>query len=153
MELDSQNSQNQEEQIENFKAQKVEEFDGTQEARLVPKNLYYDMMKAGQENIELTQFKLPSSVRMVPQKFDEKTYQIEGAISFTNEVSKTLFFYFHILKLQNGNKQTNICPVDNIVRWREGQSKEKSESNIMDNMEYLNDTDKKSIQENSVVSD
>lgn len=47
MELDSQNSQNQEEQIENFKAQKVEEFDGTQEARLVPKNLYYDMMKAG----------------------------------------------------------------------------------------------------------
>lgn len=38
------------------------------------------------------------------------------------------------------------------MRWREGQSKEKPESNIMDNMEYLNDTDKKSIQENSVVS-
>ena len=45
------------------------------------------MLKAGQDDIELVHFKLPSSVRMVPQKFDEKAYQIEGPINFTNEVS------------------------------------------------------------------
>ena len=36
------------------------------------------------------QLKLPSSVRMVSKRFDEKSYEIENEIKFKNDVSSTL---------------------------------------------------------------
>jgi hypothetical protein len=53
---------------------------------------------------------------MVAKRFDPENYEIEPEIKFKNDVSIKVLTNF----VKNGMPQTNICPVDNIVRWRYG---------------------------------
>ena len=69
------------------------------------------IMGSGPTN--LLSLKLPSSVRMESDCFNEDKYKVEGMIKFTNDT---------------GKEQTYICPVDNIVRWRFTPEDEKATS-------------------------
>ena len=84
---------------------KFKELVSTQEAKMVPKNLFVDSLQTCKlidtkeednegpsqsipqnDGVQLMQLKLPSSVRMVTKRFDEETYEIENETKFKNEV-------------------------------------------------------------------
>ena len=88
------------------KTVKMKEFVSTQEAKMVPKNLFVDSLQtckliesneddqegpsqniAPNDGVQLMQLKLPSSVRFASKRFDEETYEIENEIKFKNDVS------------------------------------------------------------------
>ena len=88
------------------KTVKMKEFVSTQEAKMVPKNLFVDSLQtckliesneddqegpsqniAPNDGVQLMQLKLPSSVRFVSKRFDEENYEIENEIKFKNDVS------------------------------------------------------------------
>ena len=77
----------------------LKQFKETHEAKLIPKNLFTDMLQTAEtgdekignsqntSNVSLMQLKLPSSVRMERKRFDPETYEIEPEIKFKNDVS------------------------------------------------------------------
>lgn len=94
------------------KSIQLKEFVSTQEAKMVPKNLFADSLQTCKlietkeednegpsqniphnDGVQLMQLKLPSSVRMVTKRFDEETYEIENETKFKNEVGGSYKVY------------------------------------------------------------
>lgn len=103
--------------------QEVKVFDKSTDVRLIPKSMFADVLDSqdlintkprqdgsvvyetssqinDKEGSRLYHLKMPSSLRMSTQQFDEKNWNIEGPVSFTTEVSNDFFLFFICWVLQ-----------------------------------------------------
>ena len=83
-------------------------------SRLFAKNAYTELI--ANNNIELFELKLPSSLRIQPVRFDAKDYEVEDPIVFKNDA---------------GVLNERDCAVDNIVRYRFSGHNENASSNSL----------------------
>ena len=83
-------------------------------SRLFAKSAYTELIP--NNDLELFELKLPSSLRIQPVKFEPITYEIEDPIVFKNDA---------------GVLNERDCAVDNIVRYRLNGSNENAKNNSL----------------------
>ena len=75
---------------------------------------------------------------MVNKQFEPEKWQIESGITFTNDM---------------GIEKTNVCPVDNIVRWRKSNNPDDELSaKTQKKLTKINDIEPNNMMKNNMVS-